>query len=91
MKTKRILIGFTVLVLAALACQLGSAPIISSQPGAPQSSAPTQQPPIQVQAPNNPAAQQDAFMALYQQTIPGIVTILVTTLARGGAWLRLCL
>ncbi len=32
MKTKRILIGCTVLVLAALACQLGSAPIISSQP-----------------------------------------------------------
>ena len=37
MKTKRILIGCTVLVLAALACQLGSAPIISSQSGAPQS------------------------------------------------------
>ncbi|HUK91667.1 MAG TPA: trypsin-like peptidase domain-containing protein, partial [Blastocatellia bacterium] len=82
MKTNRILIGFTVLILAALACQVGSAPIISSQPGGPQSTAPaqsTQQPPIQVQAPNNPAAQQDALMALYQQTIPGVVTILVTT------------
>jgi len=82
MKTKRILIGCTVLVLAALACQVGSAPIISSQPSAPQTSVPspsTQQPPIQVQAPNNPAAQQDALMALYQQTIPGVVTILVTT------------
>ncbi len=82
MKTNRILIGFTVLIFAALACQVGSAPIISSQPGAPQSTESaqsTQQPPLQVQAPNNPAAQQDALMALYQQTIPGVVTILVTT------------
>ena len=79
MKTNRILIGFTVLIFAALACQVGSAPIISSQPGAPQSTEPAQQPPLQVQAPNNPAAQQDALMALYQQTIPGVVTILVTT------------
>ncbi len=82
MKTKRILIGLTILMLAALACQFGSAPIVSSQPGAPQSTAPTQptqQTPIQVQAPNNPAVQQDALTALYQQTIPGVVTILVTT------------
>ena len=81
MKTKRILIGFTVLVLAALACQLGNAPILSSQQSTPQTSPaqPTQQPPLQVQAPNNPAIQQDALMALYQQTIPGVVTILVTT------------
>ncbi|HUH98917.1 MAG TPA: trypsin-like peptidase domain-containing protein [Anaerolineales bacterium] len=82
MNTKRILIGLTVLVLAALACQLGNAPIISSQSGAPQAAPPapsSQQPPIQVQAPNNPAVEQDALMALYQQTIPGVVTILVNT------------
>ena len=84
MKTKRILIGFTVLLLAALACQVGSAPIISSQPGTPQSSAPAQQPPLQVQAPNNPAAQQDALEALYQQIIPGVVTVQVT-LSQGSA------
>jgi 2-alkenal reductase len=84
MKTKRILIGCTVLMLAALACQVGSAPIISSQPGAPQSSAPTQQAPLQVQAPNNPMAQQDALQALYQQIIPGVVTVQVT-LAQGSA------
>lgn len=78
MKTKRILIGFTVLMLAALACQFGSAPITSSQPGATQSSAPTQQAPLQVQAPNNPATQQDALEALYQQIIPGVVTVQVT-------------
>ena len=84
MKTKRIWTGFTVLILAALACQVGSAPIFSSQPGVSQSSAPAQQPPLQVQAPNNPSAQQDAFVALYQQSIPGIVTIVVN-LSQGSA------
>ena len=79
MKTKRIWIGFTVLILAALACQVGSAPVIPSQ-----SSAPAQQPPLQVQAPNNPSAQQDAFVALYQQAISGIVTIVVN-LSQGSA------
>ncbi|MFZ1041210.1 MAG: trypsin-like peptidase domain-containing protein [Anaerolineales bacterium] len=84
MKTKHILIGCTVLVLAALACQFGTAPITSSQTSTPQVSAPTQQAPIQVQAPNNPATQQDALVALYQQTIPGVVTIQVT-LSQGSA------
>ena len=83
MKTKRILIGCTVLVLAVLACQAGTAPITSSQSNAPQSSAPAQ-PPLQVQSPNNPAAQQDAFVTLYQQTIPGVVTIFVN-LSQGSA------
>jgi len=83
MKTKRVLIGFTVLILAALACQFGSAPITSSQTGTPQVPA-TQQAPLQVQAPNNPAAQQDALVALYQQTILGVVTIQVT-LSQGSA------
>ena len=85
MKTKRILIGFTILMLAALACQAGNAQIISAQPSAvPQTSAPTQTAPIQVQAPNNPAVQQDALVALYQQTIPGVVTIQVN-LSQGSA------
>ena len=83
MKTNRILIGFTVLILAALACQFGSAPITSSQTSTPQVPL-TQQAPLQVQAPNNPAAQQDALVALYQQTIPGVVTIQVT-LSQGSA------
>ncbi|HUI88890.1 MAG TPA: trypsin-like peptidase domain-containing protein [Anaerolineales bacterium] len=83
MKTKRILIGCAILMLAALACQLGNAPIISSQSNTPPTPVPTlpstQQPPLQVQAPNNPAVQQDALMTLYQQTIPGVVTVLVNT------------
>ena len=84
MKTNRILIGFTVLILAALACQFGSAPITSSQTSTPQVPL-TQQAPLQVQAPNNPAAQQDALVALYQQTIPGVVTIQVTS-RKGAHW-----
>jgi 2-alkenal reductase len=84
MKMKRISIGLAVLMLAVLACQAGTAAIVTSQPSTPQSSAPTQQPPLQVQAPNNPAAQQDALEVLYQQTIPGVVTIQVT-LSQGSA------
>ncbi len=83
MKTRNILLACTVLVLAAMACQLGSAPIVPSQSNTAPTSAPVQpaqqQPPLQVKSPNNPAAQQDAFVSLYQQTIPGVVTILVTT------------
>ena len=37
-----------------------------------------------MQAPNNPAAQQDALEALYQQIIPGVVTVQVT-LSQGSA------
>ncbi len=74
MKTKRILIASSILVLAAMACSLSSTPL----------AAPSTQPLIQVASPNNPAAQQDALVALYQQAIPGVVAIQVTT-AQGGA------
>jgi S1-C subfamily serine protease len=87
MKTKRILIGCTFIILAALACQAGNAPILSSQPSTTQTSAPaqpSQQSPIQAQTSNNPVAQQDALAALYQQTLPGVVTIVVN-LSQGMA------
>ncbi len=89
MKRNRILVGLAVIVLAAMACQIGSAPIAIPQSSAtqPPSSAPSSnssQPPIQVQAPSNPAAAQDALEALYQNAIPGVVAIQVTT-AQGGA------
>jgi S1-C subfamily serine protease len=87
MKKNRILIGLAVIVLAAMACQLGTAPITSPQTTAPQTNNAPQssgQPPIQVQAPANPAAAQDALVALYQNAIPGVVAIQVTT-AQGGA------
>ena len=89
MKKNRIFVGLAVIVLAALACQGGTASITTSitapQTSATQSSAPSSgQPPIQVQAPNNPAAAQDALVVLYQNAIPGVVAIQVTT-AQGGA------
>jgi S1-C subfamily serine protease len=74
MKTERILIGFSVLVLAALACQAGAAPIVTTQPPV----AAATLPPASVSAPAaNPAAQQDVLVALYRQVSPGIVAIKV--------------
>jgi S1-C subfamily serine protease len=80
MKTKRTYLALTVLVLAALACQIGTAPLTA----APPSTTTVNQAPISVQAPANPAVQQDALVALYKAAIPGVVAIQVTT-AQGGA------
>lgn len=80
MKTKRVLLLFTVLLLAALACQVGSQTPFQPNSQSPNSQAPavvTNQPPISVQAPVNPAAAQDAFVALYKQVSPGVVSIQV--------------
>src|SRR5574341_36535 len=77
MKTKRILIVLTVLVFSALACQaVSTAPLATPQSSAPITN--VNQPPVSVQAPLNPSAQQDAFVALYQQVSPGIVAIRVS-------------
>jgi 2-alkenal reductase len=86
MKTKRTLVVLTVLLFAALACQVGSqAPFLpNSQSPSSQQPAVTAQPPLSVQAPVNPAANQDAFTSLYQRVSPGVVAIQVTT-AQGGA------
>ncbi len=84
MKKNRVLIALTVIVLAALACQLGTAPAAAPQSSAPQTTAPNAPAPLAVQAPANPAAQQDALVALYQQAIQGVVTIKVVT-AQGDA------
>jgi 2-alkenal reductase len=81
MKTKRtlpVLAAVLVTTLAILACQFAS-PAPST--AAPQVAAPvpTGLPPISVQAPINPAAAQDAFVALYQRVIPGVVIIKVSS------------
>jgi 2-alkenal reductase len=74
MKTERILIGCSALVLAALACQMGTAPIAITLPAP----AIATLPPVSVSAPAaNPAAQQDVLVNLYQQVSPGIVAIKV--------------
>ncbi len=80
MKIKRslpVLAAVTAIAIASLACQFASPAPISA---APQVSAPVinSQPPIAVQAPLNPSAAQDAFVALYQQVIPGVVIIKVS-------------
>src|SRR5512140_302415 len=80
MKTRRglpVMAAVALVTLATLACQFGSAPV-STQPELP-APATNNQPPIAVQAPVNPAAAQDAFTALYQRVIPGVVVIKVTS------------
>jgi 2-alkenal reductase len=76
MKPNRTLVVLVVLVLAALACQFGGVAqgIDMPQPLAPVGS----QPPINVNAPNNPLAAEDSFVALYQRVSPGVVIIKVT-------------
>jgi S1-C subfamily serine protease len=82
MKTKRILVVLAVLVLAAMACQLGgAAPALPTLPPPVQV---TSQPPISVQSPTNPIADQDAFITLYQKVSPGVVAIKVNT-SQGAA------
>ena len=76
MKTSRTLVVMLVLALSALACQFGgAAPAVNlPAPVVPVGA----QPPISVNAPNNPLAAQDSFVALYQQVSPGVVIIKVT-------------
>ncbi len=66
--------------LVSLAAQRLILPNYSPRPQRP----PTSQPPISVQAPNNPVASQDAFIALYQKVSPGVVAIKVDT-SQGAA------
>src|SRR5258708_5252301 len=82
MQIKRISIFCTVLVLVALACQMGTAPLAATQAPSAQSGQPTSSQGVVPGA--NPVAQQDALVALYQAAIPGVVAIQVTT-AQGGA------
>jgi S1-C subfamily serine protease len=76
MKTYRALAVFLVLVLSGIACQLGGS---LPEVGAPQYPAPqVGQAPFSVNAPDNPLAAQDSFVALYQKLSPGVVIIKVT-------------
>jgi S1-C subfamily serine protease len=87
MKTNRILIVFSVLLLTAIACGFGGqTPFLpNSQSSNTQPAvAATSAPPLSVQAPVNPAAVQDAFVALYKNVSPGVVAIQVIT-SQGGA------
>ena len=77
MKKSRILAVAAVLGTAMLACQLGGAVPLSGT--APTLVAPPNQAPITVNAPVNPLAAQDSFVALYQRVDPGVVIIKVST------------
>jgi S1-C subfamily serine protease len=76
MKTYRVLIVVPLLAAVALACQFGGAVPATQflRPSVRTSS----QPPISVNAPINPLAAQDSFVALYQRLSPGVVIIKVT-------------
>ncbi len=81
MKTKRnlaVMAAVTMVTLVTLACQFAAPSPSTVIPQAAEPGA-TSLPPISVQAPVNPAAAQDAFVALYQRVIPGVVVIKVTT------------
>jgi S1-C subfamily serine protease len=77
MKKSRVLIVAAVLGMAMLACQLGGAVPLTAT--APTLVPPPSQAPITVNAPVNPLAAQDAFVALYARVDPGVVIIKVTT------------
>jgi S1-C subfamily serine protease len=86
MKTKRTLSLMSAVVMvtfATLACQFLS-PTASNTQVPVAAPVTNSQPPLSVQAPINPAAAQDAFVALYQRVIPGVVVIKVAT-AQGAA------
>ena len=81
MKTKRTLAvtaATASLLLAGLACQFSPLAAGGTQPPLPPPQINTQ-PPISVEAPLNPLAAQDAFVALYQRVIPGVVVIKVSS------------
>jgi 2-alkenal reductase len=76
MHTNRTLVVILMLALSALGCRLGGA---APGTGLPQPLVPLGgQPPISVNAPVNPLAAQDSFVALYQRLSPGVVIIKVT-------------
>ena len=79
MKKQRIWIVLTVLVLAALACQVpGTAPAVPAAPNLPPPTPIVNAVPVNVDA----AGQQEALVSLYERVMPGIVSLKV--LGDGG-------
>jgi 2-alkenal reductase len=81
MKTKQSIAAFVVLTLAILACQAPALPTTTQPPAAVIESSPTLVPTIQApaDAAQNPAAQQDVLVALYEHVSPGTVAIITDT------------
>jgi S1-C subfamily serine protease len=77
MKKHRIWIFATVLVLAALACQVpGMAPAVPAAPDLPPPATPVVNQ-VTVPVTVDTAGQQDAFVGLYERVMPGIVSVQV--------------
>lgn len=77
MKFNRIWIVVSVLILAVLACQIpGTAPVVPEAPNLPP---PTPMEAVQVPAPviQDTAARQEVLVSLYEQVMPGIVSLQV--------------
>src|SRR5436190_12672902 len=77
---KRILLFISIVLITSLACQMtGRAPLSAPTPASQVQSVP----PIQVD-PNSVVPQDGTLEQLYQQTIPGVVSIQVSTSQGGG-------
>jgi len=70
---KRTLLAISILMISVLACQMTGLTPLSQPTTVPQ----VQTNPPLLPAPVDPAEQQDALVALYQQVIPGVVAIRV--------------
>ncbi len=78
-RTLQVVGAVAIVTLATLACQFASAVPGITQPPVVAQPLTNNEPPLSVQAPENPLAAQDAFVALYQKVIPGVVIIKVSS------------
>jgi len=77
MKNKRFWIFLIILAIGAMACQLGSAPILTAAPATPVFEAPTSDMGSQPSESNLPGESQDLLVNLYERVMPGVVSIQV--------------
>ena len=83
MKTHRIWIIVSVLILAALACQVpGTAPVVPEPPALPPPTPVVKD--VQVPVTIDNAGQQEALVSLYERVMPGIVSLQVVGDAGGS-------
>src|SRR3990172_6347384 len=83
MKVHRIWIIVSVLIFAALACQIpGTAPVVPAAPNLPPPSPVANQAPVPVTV--DTAGQQEVLVSLYERVVPGIVSLQVAG-SQGGS------
>jgi 2-alkenal reductase len=84
MKNKRFWILLSILVLAAMACQLGSAPIQTAATDTPTFEESTNDNELPMPEVNDPSKNQELLAALYERVMPGVVSIQVVSGANIG-------